>query len=68
MLEPCPSLDIVRWFREFGGEILVFGSDAHTSDKVGSHFSVALEIARAAGFKRLASFERRKVLWNRIDC
>jgi histidinol-phosphatase (PHP family) len=67
MPEPCPSLEIVRWYHEFGGEILTFGSDAHTPDKVGSHFDVALEIARAAGFKRWAAFEQRKIHWNRID-
>jgi histidinol-phosphatase (PHP family) len=67
MSDPCPSLNIVRWYRELGGEILVLGSDAHSPDKVGSHFDVALEIARAAGFKRLAAFEQRKIFWNRID-
>lgn len=59
--EPCPSLEILRWYRELGGEILTFGSDAHTPDAVGARFDVALEMARAAGFKRLARFERRRV-------
>jgi histidinol-phosphatase (PHP family) len=66
MSEPCPSLEVLRWYRELGGEILTIGSDAHTADKVGAHFDVALEIARAAGFTRLASFEGRQVLWNKI--
>jgi histidinol-phosphatase (PHP family) len=66
MSEPCPSLEVLRWYRELGGEILTFGSDAHTPDKVGAHFDVALEMARAVGFRRLAVFERRQVHWNRI--
>jgi histidinol-phosphatase (PHP family) len=66
MSEPCPSLEILRWYRELGGEILTVGSDAHTPDKVGAHFDVAVEMARAAGFTRLATFERRQVYWNRI--
>ncbi len=63
MAEPCPSLEVLRWYRELGGEILTIGSDAHTPDKIGACFDVALEMARAAGFKRLAAFERRKVHW-----
>lgn len=66
MSEPCPSLEILRWYRELGGEILTLGSDAHTPDKIGAHFDVALEMARAAGFKRLATFEQRQVHWIEI--
>jgi histidinol-phosphatase (PHP family) len=61
--ETCPSLEILRWYRELGGEILTFGSDAHTPDKIGAHFDVALEMARSVGFTRLARFERRQVSW-----
>ena len=67
MSEPCPSLEVLRWYREMGGEILTIGSDAHTPDKIGSHFDVAFEMARAAGFTRLASFEGRQIIWNKID-
>ncbi len=63
---PCPSMEILRWYRELGGEILTIGSDAHTTDAVGADFDVALEMARAAGFDRLASFENRRLDWIRI--
>jgi histidinol-phosphatase (PHP family) len=61
--EPCPSLEVLRWYRELGGEILALGSDAHTPDAVASHFDVALGMARAVGFERLARFEKRRVDW-----
>ncbi len=63
MAETCPSLEILRWYRELGGEILTFGSDAHTPDKIGAHFDVAVDMARSVGFRRLARFERRQVSW-----
>ena len=59
MAEPCPTMDILRWYRELGGEILTLGSDAHSPDKLGAYFDTALEMAHAAGFTRLARFERR---------
>lgn len=64
--ETCPSLEILRWYRELGGEILTIGSDAHYSDHVGSCFEVALEMARATGFARLARFEGRRIIWLEI--
>ena len=65
--EPCPSLQILRWYREMGGQILTFGSDAHTANAVGACFDEAREMAQAAGFKRLARFEKREVTWMVID-
>jgi histidinol-phosphatase (PHP family) len=61
--EPSPSLEILRWYRELGGEIITFGSDAHIAADVGAHFDLAREIALAAGFTRLATFEQRQVRW-----
>ncbi len=65
--EPCPSLDILRWYRELGGEILTFGSDAHTANDVGADFDVAIEMARTAEFTRVARFEKRALLWTNIN-
>jgi histidinol-phosphatase (PHP family) len=64
--EPCPSLQILGWYRELGGEILTLGSDAHSPDAVGAHLDLAMEMARAAGFEHLAKFSRRRVDWIRI--
>lgn len=60
--EPLPNLTVLRWYRELGGELLVFGSDAHTPERVGRHFALARELALAAGFTHLARFERRQVV------
>ena len=59
--EPVPGLDILRRYRELGGEILVFGSDGHRPEHVGYAFDVARDLALAAGFRRIAHFEHRRV-------
>ena len=64
--EPCPSLDILRWYRELGGEILTLGSDAHAPGDVGFGLGAAIELAQASGFTRLATFEKRRVRWLEI--
>jgi len=54
---------VLRWYRELGGEILTFGSDAHRPEDIASNFDVALEMARTVGFTHLARFEQRRVSW-----
>lgn len=61
--EPCPSLEVLRWYRDLGGEILVVSSDAHAPEAVGAHFDLAVDMAKSAGFGRLATFEKRRVDW-----
>lgn len=60
--EPLPGLEILRWYRELGGEILVFGSDAHHPEQLGQGFDQARSLALAAGFERLARFQGRRVV------
>jgi histidinol-phosphatase (PHP family) len=64
--EPCPSPQILRWYRELGGEILTLGSDAHSPTAVGADLGLAVDIAKAAGFEHLTTFRRRHIDWVRI--
>jgi histidinol-phosphatase (PHP family) len=64
--EPCPSMEILRWYRELGGEILTFGSDAHKAEDIGANFNAALDMARSVGFARLACFEKRQLGWIKL--
>lgn len=59
--EVHPGPAALRWYREMGGEILTLGSDSHRPEIVGFGLAEALDLARAAGFTRLACFEQRKV-------
>lgn len=59
-VHPAPAA--LRWYREMGGELLTIGSDGHRPTNVGYELATALDLARAAGFTRLASYEQRKVV------
>lgn len=54
--------DILRRYRELGGEIVSLGSDSHDAERTGFHFSVFAEILHRAGFKYLAHYEQRKLI------
>jgi histidinol-phosphatase (PHP family) len=61
--EPYPGLTVLCWYRELGGELVTIGSDAHHQDQLGCGIDVGLALARAAGFRRVATFESRQVRW-----
>lgn len=58
--DPMWGLDILRRFAQLGGEYVTFGSDAHTVTRIGFRLEDAQELARAAGVRYQASFERMR--------
>lgn len=62
MGDPGPSVEMLGWFREEGGQIVTLGSDSHRPGQVGDGFQMARDMLRQAGFEQPATFERRKVV------
>lgn len=54
-----PAPDLLRWMADRGIG-LVFGSDAHTPDRVGDGFVAAIRLAREAGFTHYQRFVQRQ--------
>jgi histidinol-phosphatase (PHP family) len=61
--ETFPGLTILTWYRELGGEIVTVGSDAHAAADLGRDIAQAVALARQAGFRAIALFERRELRW-----
>lgn len=59
--EPLPSPEILRWYRQLGGEIITVGSDAHTLDKMAGNYERAEALIRNLGFRYIARYHQRKV-------
>ncbi|MCQ2543152.1 MAG: histidinol-phosphatase HisJ family protein [Lachnospiraceae bacterium] len=55
-----PSFEYIKLYKEMGGEIITFGSDAHDTLSIASHSSEAYELLKEAGFKYLTVFDKRK--------
>ncbi len=63
-LNPCT--DIIKRYRQLGGEIITIGSDAHTPDFLANGFDRAAEILSECGFKYYTTFEKRMPEFHRI--
>ncbi|MEJ7770484.1 MAG: PHP domain-containing protein [Geodermatophilaceae bacterium] len=48
---PLASATMIGWWYEEGGGAVSFGSDAHTPQRVGDRFGLAVDVAEAAGFR-----------------
>lgn len=57
--QPNPCVDILKRYRELGGEIITIGSDAHTPDFIGDSFDKARDILLECGFKYYTLFVGR---------
>ena len=51
-----PHFEIVKRYRQLGGEILSIGSDAHLTQHVGNALKEAADMAKEAGFEYLTIF------------
>ncbi len=60
------GLDILRRYRERGGQFVTVGSDAHAPERVGRRIEEAIALARAAGIPYLATFERMRPILHRL--
>ncbi len=60
-----PTLDIVRRFRELGGQIVTLGSDAHRCDRVGQYsFEVCAMLKDIFGY--VCTFEARQPIFHKL--
>lgn len=61
-----PHPDVLSRYRELGGRIITFGSDAHSPQNVGCGFERAREIALSCGFTEYFTFEKRTPTAHRL--
>ncbi len=54
-----PCTEILKRYKELGGEIITVGSDAHTSAVLTAHFDRAYDVLKACGFQYYTIFEKR---------
>lgn len=64
--DTLPSADILRLYRDLGGQIVTIGSDAHTTKYLGDHIKDAQQILKGIGFEQICTFENMKPVFHEI--
>lgn len=57
---PNPHPDVLRLYRELGGEVITIGSDAHRREHLGNNIEKAKELLRSLGYRYYTIFQNRK--------
>ena len=57
---PNPTEDVIRRYRELGGEIITIGADAHAPEHVAYDFAKVTPILKDCGFHYYTVFSKRK--------
>lgn len=61
-----PDLDIVKRYKELGGEIITTGSDSHNAVRIAANFQPAMQMLQAAGFDYVCSFDKMKPVFHKF--
>ena len=52
-------MDVLKRYRELGGEVITVGSDAHDPSHIADYFDRAYDVLKECGFKYYTIFEKR---------
>ena len=66
-LDFLPEPDTLRRYRELGGELVTFGSDAHAPENIARNFDLVCEALKAAGFKYLFKYKAHSPIAIKLD-
>ncbi len=55
---PLPDADLLRLYRQLGGEIITVGSDAHSPKYVGCRVAETQQLLRECGFRYFTTFDK----------
>lgn len=65
-MEPIPSVDILKRYRELGGEIITVGTDAHKTSQVATGLKEGYNILRDIGYKYFTVYEKRQPIFMKL--
>lgn len=60
MTFPHPHKDILKMYKDAGGEIITVGSDAHYPQHIGYGFDIANKLLKEVGFNYYCTFSKQK--------
>ena len=62
-----PSDDILKLYKQCGGEIITLGSDAHRVTELAFQFPESLQLLQSIGFKYISTFDKQKPTFHAIS-
>lgn len=61
-----PHPDVIRRYKELGGEVITIGADGHKPEHIAYDFGKVSDILKACGFKYYTEFKDRKPIFKQL--
>lgn len=61
-----PSVDILKFYRELGGEVITIGSDSHRESHLASNIMHVREILKSLGYKYFCTFDKMQPKFHQL--
>ena len=61
-----PSGEILRLYRELGGEIITIGSDSHKPEHLGTYIEESKALLKEMGFQKFCTYEKMKPVFHEL--
>lgn len=63
---PHPKAEVLKRYRELGGELITIGSDAHKPEHLCYDFNLLPDLLKSIGFRYYATFEQGKPCYEKL--
>lgn len=63
---PLPDREILRLYRDLGGELITLGSDAHTPEYIGCAIAQRQRLLKECGFDYFVTYEKLQSVYHKI--
>lgn len=64
--DTTPSIDILKRYRELGGEILTIGSDSHCPEQLGTYIESAGQLLKSLGFCYFCTYDKMQPVYHKL--
>jgi len=64
--DATPSKDILRLYRDLGGEIITIGSDSHKPEHLGAYIQEGKALLKELGFQTFCTFEQMEAIFHKL--
>lgn len=64
--DATPSVNILKKYREMGGEIITIGSDSHSPGQLGTYMEEAKQLLKELGFRYLCTYDKMQPIYHNL--
>lgn len=66
LTDSTPSVEILKMYRDMGGQIVTLGSDSHAPSHLGTYMEEAKELLKGIGFRQFCTYEKMRPIFHEL--